>query len=197
MKLKKILVTYATMSGSTADVARAIAEELAKGDIPVDVLPLAQVSRLEDYTALILGAPMIMGWHRAARAFLRKNRKALQNIPLAVFVTAMSLTANGEQEVHGVPVFLDGYLARPPGNPGRLSLKERYTQLGNYAVPILKAAMPARPVSIAFFGGRLDLFRLPWWAKIFVLVVVQSQPGDRRDWDAIRSWAGEILSKLK
>jgi menaquinone-dependent protoporphyrinogen oxidase len=187
--MKKILVTYATLSGTTADVASAIADELTQAGAQVEVLPLAQVSGLDGYAAVILGAPMIMGWHRQALGFLKKNRETLQHLPLAVFVTAMSLTSTGEKAVEGVPVFIDDGLAQPPQKPGRLSLRERYSQVANYAAPILKAAVPAKPISIGFFGGRLDLFRLKWWAMLFVMLVIQAQPGERRNWEAIRSWA--------
>ena len=190
--MKKVLVTYATFSGSTAEVASAIAEALRREDRQIDVRPLAQAGSPDDSSAVVLGAPMIMGWHREAMNFLKKNRNALQRMPLAIFVTAMSLTSIGEIAVEGVPVFMDDGLAKPPQKPGRLSFRERYTLVSSYAAPILKAARPAKPVSIAFFAGRLDLFRLKWWAMLFVMLIVQAQIGDRRNWEAIHSWAREL-----
>jgi menaquinone-dependent protoporphyrinogen oxidase len=194
--MNKILVTYATFSGSTADVAHFIAQELTSKGAQVDVLPLLQVKDLQTYQAVILGAPMILGWHRQALAFLKQNHTVLQRIPLAIFVTAMSLTVSGEEQVQGVPVYVNEYLGKPPKNPDRLSFKERYASVSNYAAPILKAARLAKPISIAFFAGRLDLYRLKWWAKVFVILVIQAQPGDRRNWDAIRDWTTQILSDL-
>jgi flavodoxin len=41
--MSKILITYATMAGSTAEVAQAVAEELATAGLEVDVLPLDHV----------------------------------------------------------------------------------------------------------------------------------------------------------
>ncbi|HLA97916.1 MAG TPA: flavodoxin domain-containing protein, partial [Anaerolineales bacterium] len=94
--MKKILVTYATMAGSTAEVAQVVGEEIARSGAQVDVLPLTKVKGLEAYDGVVVGGPMIMGWHRAALRFLRANRRAFQRIPLAVFVMAMSLTQTGE-----------------------------------------------------------------------------------------------------
>jgi menaquinone-dependent protoporphyrinogen IX oxidase len=187
--MKKILVTYATLSGTTADVAAAIADELTQSGAQVEVLPLAQVGGLDGYAAVILGAPMIMGWHRQALDFLKKNRAVFQHLPLALFVTAMSLTSTAEKAVDGVPIFIDEAFAQPPQKPGRLTFRERYAQVTNYAAPILKAALPAKPISLAFFGGRLDFYRLKWYAILFVMLVIQAQPGERRNWEAIRSWA--------
>jgi flavodoxin len=38
--MKRILVTYATMAGSTVEVAQTVAGEIARSDVQVDVLPL-------------------------------------------------------------------------------------------------------------------------------------------------------------
>ena len=184
--MKKILVTYATMAGSTVEVARAVAEELARSDVQVDVLPLDEVKSLAGYDGVVLGAPMIMGWHRAALGFLKKHRESFQRIPLAVFVMAMSLTQTGETSVNGMPVYVDDRLPKSPGQPGRLSFRERYARLSNYLRPILAAVRPVRPASIGVFGGRLEYGRLKWWAVLFVMLIIQAPAGDRRNWAALQ-----------
>jgi menaquinone-dependent protoporphyrinogen IX oxidase len=190
--MSKILVTYATMSGSTAGAALAIGEELLHLGKEVDILPLEKVIDPAEYGAMIIGAPMVMGWHRSALKFLRQHRAALQRIPLAIFVTALSLTSTGEKEVNDVSLCVDGNLAKAPQNSHRPNLKERYSNIRRYAAPILKAAQPARPVSLAFFGGSLDYRRLKIPALLFVMVVIRTQAGDRRNWQAIRSWAQSL-----
>ena len=190
--MKRILVAYATMAGSTADVARAVGEEIAKTGVQVDVLPLGEVKGLEAYDGVVLGGPMIMGWHRAALGFLKKHREAFQRIPLAVFVMCMSLTQTSEMSVDGVPVYVDEKLPKPPEQAGRLKFRERYAQLSKYLHPILNATRPVRPVSIGVFGGRLEYGRLKWWGVLFVTLIVQAPAGDRRNWPAIRSWAAGL-----
>lgn len=190
--MKKILVTYATMAGSTAEVAQVVGEELAKGGVQVDVLAINEVADIEAYDAVVVGAPMIMGWHRHALRFLRAHRRAFQHIPLAVFVLAVSLTQIGEMDVAGVPVTVDEKLPRPPEVAGQLKFKERYARLGNYLRPILRATHPVKPASIAVFGGRLEYGRLKWWAVLFVMLVIQAAAGDRRNWPAIRAWAAGL-----
>lgn len=190
--MNKILVAYATMAGSTAEVAQAVGEEIAGEGIEVDVLPLEKVNSLSAYNAVVLGAPMIMGWHRSARGFLKKHRKALAHTPLAIFALAMSLTSTGEMAVQGIPVCVDQSLAKTPRNPQHPTFRENYASLTRYASPILGAAGVNKPVSIAFFGGRLDYTRLKPLARLFVMLAVQAQPGDRRNWQAIRTWAGSL-----
>jgi len=185
--VNKILITYATLSGTTVEVAQAIGEEITKKGLQVDVLPLDKVKSLNGYDGVVLGGPMIMGWHRSALGFLRKNRKALSRIPLAIFVMAMSLTKTSETSLGGMLLYIDNKLPKPLLKEGRPNIRERYAYVVNYARPILNAAGPAKPVSIGFFGGRLDYGRLAWWAVMFVMLVIQAPAGDRRNWPAIRA----------
>jgi len=194
--MKRVLVAYATFAGSTAEVAEAVGEQIAGDGVQVDVLPIGEVKDLTGYDALVVGAPMILGWHRAALRFLRRHRVALRRIPLAVFVTAMSLTQTGETNIDDIPITLDEHLPKAPHTPGRLTFRERHAGLANYCRPILKASRPARPVSIGVFAGRLEYGRLKWWAVLFVMVVIQAAAGDRRDWEAIRGWARGLANAL-
>ena len=195
--MKRILVAYATFAGSTAEVARAVGEEIARSGLQVDVLPLGEVKDLEAYAGVVVGGPMIMGWHRAALGFLKRYRAAFQHIPLAVFVMAMSLTQTGDTSVGGVPVYVDEKLPKPPEREGRLNLRERYANVSNYVRPILSATRPVKPVSIGVFGGRLDYGRLKWWAVLFVMVIIQAPAGERRNWTAIRSWAAGLPAAFR
>jgi menaquinone-dependent protoporphyrinogen oxidase len=195
--MKRILVAYATMAGSTAEVAQAVAEELTAAGLTVDVLPLEQVKSLDGYDGLVVGGPMILGWHRAARRFLKQHRQAFQRIPLAVFVLAMRLTETGERNVDGVPVYVDEALPEAPAQADRLTFRERYTRLPGYLRPILKASRPHKPVSIGIFGGRMEYGRLPWWAVLFAMVIVRAPAKDRRNWPAIRSWSAGLVEALR
>ena len=190
--MNKILVTYATLSGTTVDVARAVGEELQKTGAEVDVMPLAQVKSLDDYSAVVVGAPMIAGWHRSALAFLRRHRKDWSRVPLAAFLTAMSLTGVPTATVDGVPLCIDEGLPKPPARPGHITLHERYSLPENYARPIVNAARPGKPVGIAIFGGRLEYGRLPWWAVLFAMLIVRAPAGNKHNLAFVRSWAAGL-----
>lgn len=187
--MKRILVTYATMAGSTVEVAEAVAEEIAKSGLQVDVMPIDDVQDLATYDGVVVGGPMIMGWHRQAKRFLKQHRQAFEHIPLALFVLAISLTETGERSVDGLPIYVDENLPKRPAVAGRLSFPERYARLPNYLQPILNTVRPARPAGVGVFGGRLEYGRVPWWAVLFVMLVIQAPAGDRRNWPTIRAWA--------
>jgi menaquinone-dependent protoporphyrinogen oxidase len=197
--MTSILVAYATNSGTTEEVAKAVAEELGKKGAQTSVRLVSEINSLEGYDAVVIGAPMIMGWHREAVKFVKKHAQELSRVPSAYFIMAMSLTQSGEESVQGTPLVIDPRLAKPPKNPGRPGLKERYAMPVKYVRPILQAAPQAKPVGVAIFGGRLDLFRLSLWHRLFVMLVIGAQPGEFRNWTFIREWAAGLkdLTGLK
>lgn len=190
--MAKLLVTYSTMAGSTAEVGAAVAEELQAQGHSVDLQPVAAKTELADYAGVIVGGPMIVGWHRPALRFLRRHRKALRGMPVAIFVMAMSLTGTAEAMIEGIPLHIDEGLPKPPANPDRLALRERYARLGNYLRPILRALRPVQAASIGVFAGRLEYGRLPAWAVVFAMTILRAPGGDLRNWPAIRAWAAAL-----
>jgi len=194
--VKKILVAYATNAGSTVDVAQAVGEELGKNGDQVEVSQVKDVTTIEQYDAIVVGGPMIMGWHRATVSFVKKHQQALSRVKVAYFLTAMSLTQVDYHNPGEMAIFVDPRLAKPPKDPKRLSFRERYAAVDEYLQPVLNAAALVKPVTVAFFGGKLDLFRLNWWQRLFVLIVIQAQPGDYRNWPFIREWAANLRTTL-
>lgn len=195
--MSNILVAYTTNSGSTEEVAQAITDELGKVGMTVETRRLEQIASVEPYAAVVVGAPMIVGWHRAAMKFVRQHQAALSRRPAAYFLTAMSLTLTGQPMVKDVPLAIDPALAAPPRNPDRLGLKERYASPAHYAGDILNAAPVVKPVSVGIFGGRLDLYKLKLLPMLFVMAIIQAQPGDRRNWPFIRAWAAGLPDSFR
>jgi menaquinone-dependent protoporphyrinogen oxidase len=50
-------------------------------------------------------------------------------------------------------------------------------------------------VDVGLFAGVLDMGKLPLPLKL-VMRAMKAQPGDYRDWDAIRTWATALRPKL-
>jgi menaquinone-dependent protoporphyrinogen IX oxidase len=193
----RILLVYATRHDSTREVADAVARELRAGGHDVDQRPAAEAPGPEGYDAVVVGGPMIMGWHRQATKYVVDHRDELAQVPTALFITAASLTDGGEDEVQGVPIVKDPWLAKTPRSAGKLSRKERYALPGHYLGDILKDCAPLRPRSVAFFAGSLDLAKMNILEKLFVLLVVGATPGDGRNWKAIGAWSGALPDVLR
>lgn len=158
--MSRILVVYATNAGSTAKVAKAIAEELTLTRYTAVVSPVEGVKDLNGSDAVVVGAPMIFGWHADARKFLRRHRAELAGKKLSLFACAMRLTRVEGEALPDVPLALDPDLVSEPQQPGKLNFKERFTTTGHYLAPMQKAWSGAVPVSVAFFYGNLDMRKL-------------------------------------
>ncbi len=195
--MSDVLIAYTTNSGSTDAVARAVGDELAQCGLEVEVRRIEEIESVAGYRSVIVGGPMIMGWHREAAKFLKRHESALNHIPVALFFTCMSLTQTGDTQVQDVPVFVDPALPQPPKKPGRLTFKERYATLPKYLGPVLRSVPAVTPVSAAFFGGRLELFRLKLLQMLFVMIIIGAQPGDRRNWNAVREWSTGLAPLLR
>lgn len=192
----KILIAYATNSGSTAEVARVIGTELEQAPAQVDVQRIQAVGSPDGYTAVVVAAPMIMGWHPAALQFIRRHKTSLARLPVAYAFTAISLTQTNTTLVDGVPVYIDRQLPKPPRHPGRLSWREQYTTAANYLRPVLKQTPAVKPVSVGFFAGRMEFFRLNVFQMLLALLLTAGQAGDFRHWDEIRAWSAALRPRL-
>jgi len=164
----KILVAFATHYGSTREVAEAIAETLRANGAEVDLRQLREVRSLIGYSAVVMGAPLLMyHWHKDALSFLSRNRPVLLKLPVAVFALGPVHDPHDEQEWQDSRAQLDKELAKYPW----------FT-----------------PVAREMFGGRFDpaLLRFP------LNKMAGSEPAsDIRDWEAIRLWAGNLPTMLE
>ena len=134
----RALLVYATRHGSTQEVADAVAEELRASFAEVDVYETSSAPSPAGYDAVVVGGPMIMGWHKDARKYVKRHKDQLVAVPFAVFVTAASLTEDGVDAVQGMPIAKDPWLVKKPKNADKLSRKERYALPRHYVGDILK-----------------------------------------------------------
>ncbi len=162
-----VLVGYATRSGSTQEVAEAIAATLRKSGLDVDIVPMRNVRTLAGYRMLVLGAPLYMfHWHRDAKAFLSRHQKALKDLSVAVF--ALGPFHDEEKEWRDIRAQLDKELANFP-----------------WFAPAAKEV----------FGGRFDPAKLRF--PLNLIPAMKNMPAtDIRDWTSIRVWASGLAAKL-
>lgn len=160
-----ILVTFATIHGSTQQVAEKIAATLRDHNRLVDLQPVKSVRAIEPYQALVLGAPLyLFHWHKDALNLLARQRRALAQKPIALF--ALGPINNVEKEFADARAMLDKELVK-------------FAWL--------------KPSAVEVFGGRLDPphFRFPYK----LLPGMNKLPvSDIRDWAAIETWASHLPS---
>ncbi len=198
--MEKVLVTYATRSGSTREIAEFIGKELTALGAQVDVLPIREVADIAHYGTVIAGGLLYrFGWHPEVAQFVQANKSMLKHKPTAIFVTGLRLTKTSEYDRFSFPVFLDPTMAREPTNPARLTWVENLSTCSRYLGPVLASITEIRPLSLAFLAGKLDLKTLNLPEKLIMLLLMfltGVKQGDHRNWDAIRTWSGSLYRTL-
>ena len=87
--MKHALIPFFTKTGTTGEIAREIEKILRDGGAEARALPLSEVTGLDGYDAVILGAPInAMRWVPEAVAFAAEHRDALRALPTAVFAVS-------------------------------------------------------------------------------------------------------------
>ncbi|MFJ9007803.1 flavodoxin domain-containing protein [Streptomyces canus] len=99
-----VLVAYGTTNGSTARIAETVAEVLNKEGLTAWARPAAAVDDLSHYDAVVVGAGLYAGrWHKDARRFLRRHRRALAERPLWLFSSGPLDASASERDIPPVP----------------------------------------------------------------------------------------------
>lgn len=84
--MARVLVTYGTKHGATAEIAAAIAQEIGSGGHDVDCVEVSRARDVAAYDAVVLGCAVYMKrWRREARRFLDREKHVLAERPLWVF----------------------------------------------------------------------------------------------------------------
>lgn len=163
----KILVAYASRTGTTVGVAEAIGKTLAESGAEVDVRAMADVKDLIPYDAVVAGSA-IQGkqWLPEAMQFMQTHQAALRQKPFAAFLVCMTLA---------------------------MKKGDYRAEVANWLQPV---RVLAKPVSEGLFAGALDISLVPTFRdrlmfRISVVTGVWSE-GDHRDWAAIRAWAESV-----
>jgi menaquinone-dependent protoporphyrinogen oxidase len=163
---KKILVAYATRTGSTGEVADAIAKRLCAGGLSAEVRPIADLADLEGYAGAVLGSPIrFAAWLPEMTDFIARHCDALAKLPVAYFT--MHMLALGDL-------------------PSDAAERTKYTA---------KAKDLIAPVDEAFFAGKIDTARLSLVDRLLVRMV-RAPIGDKRDWARIGAWADALGLRL-
>lgn len=128
-----VLVAYASKRGSTAEIAETIAATLRREGLGVCLERAEDVQSLEPYDAVVLGSAVYMKrWRGDARHFLKRQRKALRQVPFWVFSSGPV----------GDPANDNAEWAEPP------KIAAKVEELGGREHVVFGGCLPAEPQSL-------------------------------------------------
>jgi len=163
----RVLVAYATKSGSTAGIAQAIGEELGRMGFEPEVRSVDAVRDLQGYDAVILGSAVYIGkWRKEALRFGSRHAAELRQRPVWLFESGPTDTSADEGKA--VPAKAAAELARQVG---------------------------ARQHVV--FGGKFGPEQVGNFTRSMIAKGDKSPYGDFRNFDRIRGWARAIGAELQ
>jgi len=166
----RVLVAYASESGSTREIAERIAAVLEDHGLDVTTSPVDWVERLDGYDAVVLGSAVhSLHWLEPARAFVDRHQKELQLRKVWLFSV-------------GMPAALRWPLRGVAGRREETALAD---ELGGLA---------ARDHRL--FSGAYERAQNDTLVGQLIFGLVAGRYGDYRDWPDIDAWAHGIAHAL-
>lgn len=161
---KRVLVAYATRTGSTVGVAEAVGRVLSERGFEADVRPMRERPPIAGYDALVLGSAVNGGaWLPEAMEYLASIRGRIGRTPLSAFCVHSMNGGDDERQTAKRLAYLDGVRTL------------------------------VRPADEAFFLGKGpdadDTSLIARWA---FRAFGGAGEGDMRDWAKIEAWARRL-----
>ncbi len=170
--MARILITYSTKHGSTAEIATRIGERLTDAGFDTDVLHANLGIDIAKYDALVVGSPMYAArWLPEPAMLIITNLERIADIPIALFSVGM----------------ID---VKHPGK-----LRDEHDAWLDKAFN--QENVQLNIVSNATFTGAYSRSNLPFYLGIIDAILRVTPNGDYRQWDEIESWSDETAATLR
>lgn len=165
----KALVAYATMTGSTAEVAEIIGKVIEENGYQADVVKAGDVKSLEGYDFVIAGTGIRAGkTFKPFDMFIQNHGQQMKQKPNALFVVC-------------------------------LTMKEDTCQNREAVIKYIDKQMSVNPLDVGTFAGVMDFRKIGFLLAAIIKKIDKSgnPEGNFIDADKIRSWTNSLLGKLR
>lgn len=164
----KGLVAYASIAGSTGEVATMIGTRLAGKGHQVDVKKVGEVKTIDGYDFIVAGSGIRVGkTYKPFDVFVKKFESILKTKPTGLFLVC-------------------------------LTMKDDCDASRELAMKSLEKQMAIAPKSVGLFAGVMDFKKIgPIFAAIIRKIDKTGNPeGDFRDVGKINAWADDFAKSL-
>ena len=170
--MARILVTYGTKYGSTAEIATRVGQRFTDAGFDTDVLQANFGIDVAKYDGLVVGSPMYAGtWLPDPSLLLVVNKEHVATLPIALFSVGMTNVKH----------------------PGKL--RDEHDAWIEKA--FVDEGIELKVVATGVFNGSYTLRNLPWWMRLVESILRVAPRGDHRDWQLIENWADEAAKAIK
>ena len=162
----RVLITYATRSGTTSGIAQRIADRLGQKALDIDLKAIEDVTDITSYDTVLVGSGIRMGrYMSAAMKFIEENANILAMKNFGTFFACMTLVPDNE---------------------------ETRKEADAYFVPIRQIVSPQ--FEGAFAGAYIPQYLT--LTDRLIMKVLKIEEGDFRDWNAIDTWADSVAAEI-
>lgn len=166
----KGLIAYATIAGSTANVANVIGKQITQKGHQVDVLKVGEVKSIDGYDFVITGTGVRAGkTYKPFEVFVQKFSDKLKTKPNALFVVCLTMKDDTCENREEVIKYVD------------------------------KQKASVNPVDVGTFAGVMDFKKIGFlFAAIIKKMSKGEDPeGNFIDENKIKAWADSLLGKIQ
>lgn len=164
----KVLVTYESQFGSTAEVAEVVGQVLGDKGYKVTIKKIKDVVSLDNYEKVVIGSAIQYDkWMLEAREFAQAHQRELETKNVSCFFVCLVLSKGTE--------------------------KSR-TKANGYARKIKELVPRVSQDAIGQFAGVLDYSKMSFGQRLAaktLFAIIGVKAGDYRDWEIIRNWASQ------
>ena len=174
----RVLIVYASLYGATQGIAERIAATLRRQGVEATAEAAGQAGDPAGYDAAVIGsAAYYFHWMKPATKFVRRNSKALANLPVWLFSSG------------------------PLGNKAQDAQGRDFCEILE-PKEIAEFKGTVKPREHRVFFGAMDGSKLGFWHRLIYKLPANRDGalfpnGDFRNWDEIDVWAGSIAQALK
>lgn len=166
---QRMLVTYASKSGATGEIAARISTIFCDKGLGIDLLHMPDVKDIANYSGFVIGSPVYMGRVMGSCvSFIEKFRDELRSKPSAFFGVGLTMKED---------------------------TAENRAEMDDYFAPAINVLQPDH---LNYFGGRIKLDTLPFLYRMVAQADSEGilAEGDFRDWEVIDDWSNQLTKNI-